>query len=117
MSLVREIAGLLVLASGGFFVIVAAVGQIRLPDVFCRSHAIGKAMTLGVMLIVLGYGLSIPDAPWFKLILLLIFQLMTIPVASHLFCLIGYRKGVRRYKATAVWEEGGWDEIGNAPQE
>ncbi|HLT31230.1 MAG TPA: monovalent cation/H(+) antiporter subunit G [Myxococcaceae bacterium] len=117
MSMVREIAGLVVLAGGVFFVIVAAVGQIRLPDVFCRSHAIGKAMTLGVMLIVLGYGLSVPDAPWLKLILLLIFQLMTIPVASHLFCLIAYRKGVRRYRAKAVWEEGEWERIGNAPQE
>jgi multicomponent Na+:H+ antiporter subunit G len=117
MSLVREIAALLVLAGGVFFVVVAAVGQIRLPDVFCRSHAIGKAMTLGVMLIILGYGLAVPEAPWFKLILLIIFQLMTIPVASHLFCLIAYRKGVRRYKAKAVWEEGEWERIGNAPQE
>lgn len=98
MSWVREVFALATLAGGVFFMVVAAVGLIRLPDVYCRSHAMGKAMTLGTMLLVLGYGLAVPEAPWFKLILLLAFQLFTIPVASHLFCLVAYRKGVRRWR-------------------
>lgn len=116
MSWVREVFSLIALVGGVFFVVVAAVGQLRLPDVFCRSHAIGKAMTLGTMLLVLGYGLAVPEASWLKLILLLCFQLVTIPVAAHLFCLIAYRKGVKRWKAKAVWDEGEWERIGGGPQ-
>lgn len=100
-----EIAGTLVMMGGCFFVVVAAIGMVRLPDVYCRSHALGKAMTLGIMLLVLGYGLRVPEPPWLKLSLVLLFQLVTIPVASHLFCLVAYRKGVRRWNGPASAED------------
>lgn len=92
-----EIPGTIVMLGGCFFIVVAAIGMVKLPDVYCRSHALGKAMTLGIMLLLLGYGLRVPEAPWLKLSLILLFQLVTIPVASHLFCLVAYRKGVRRW--------------------
>ncbi|AUX20648.1 hypothetical protein SOCEGT47_011210 [Sorangium cellulosum] len=92
-----EALGTVVMFGGCFFVVVAAVGTVKLPDVYCRSHALGKAMTLGIMLLLVGYGLRVPEASWLKLSLVLLFQLVTIPVASHLFCLVAYRKGVRRW--------------------
>ncbi|WP_438018634.1 monovalent cation/H(+) antiporter subunit G [Sorangium sp. So ce315] len=92
-----DVLGTVVMLGGCFFVVVAAVGMVRLPDVYCRSHALGKAMTLGIMLLLVGYGLRVPEASWLKIALILLFQLVTIPVASHLFCLVAYRKGVRRW--------------------
>ncbi|MGK4007028.1 monovalent cation/H(+) antiporter subunit G [Sorangium sp. So ce1036] len=92
-----EALGTVVMFGGCFFVVVAAVGTVKLPDVYCRAHALGKAMTLGIMLLLIGYGLRVPGASWLKLSLVLLFQLVTIPVASHLFCLVAYRKGVRRW--------------------
>jgi multicomponent Na+:H+ antiporter subunit G len=89
--------GMIVMLGGCFFVVVAAIGTVRLPDVYCRAHALGKAMTLGIMLLVIGYGLRVPEASWLKLSLVLVFQFVTIPVAGHLFCLAAYRKGVRRW--------------------
>jgi multicomponent Na+:H+ antiporter subunit G len=85
------------MSCGAFFVVVAAVGAVRLPDVYCRSHALGKAMTLGIVLVLVGYGLYVPEVSWLKLGLAVLFQFATIPVASHLFCLIAYRKGVQRF--------------------
>jgi multicomponent Na+:H+ antiporter subunit G len=93
-----EVLGAVVMFCGCFFVVVAAVGTAKLPDVYCRAHALGKAMTLGIMLFLIGYGLRVPEASWLKLSLILLFQLVTIPVASHLFCLVAYRKGVRRWR-------------------
>lgn len=93
----RDALGLLLMSGGAFFVVVAAVGVVRLPDVYCRSHALGKAMTLGVVLLLIGYGAFVPEASWLKLGLAVLFQFMTIPVASHLFCLVAYRKGVQRF--------------------
>lgn len=92
---VRECLGFLSLLGGCFFFVVAAVGVLKLPDVYCRAHALGKAMTLGLILLLIGYGLSVPDAPWFKLSLALLFQLVTIPVSSHLFCLVAHQKGMK----------------------
>lgn len=89
--------GTIVMFGGCFFVVVAALGIVKLPDVYCRAHALGKAMTLGIMLLLVGYGLCVPEAPWLKLTLILLFQVVTIPVASHLFCLVAYRKGARRW--------------------
>lgn len=90
-----EVSGSLVMLLGCFFVVVAAVGAVRLPDVYCRAHALGKAMTLGILLLLLGYGLYVPESSWFKLALAAVFQLVTLPVAGHLFCLVAYRKGLR----------------------
>lgn len=87
--------GTLVMISGAFFVVVAAVGTIKFPDVYCRSHALSKALTLGIMLLLIGYGLRTPDVSWIKLTLIVIFQFVTIPVASHLFSYAAYKKGIR----------------------
>lgn len=90
--------GTIALSGGCFFIVVAALGTLKLPDVYCRAHALGKAMTLGMMLVLIGYGLRVPDSSWFKLIVILLFQLATIPAAGHLFCLIAYRKRARQWR-------------------
>jgi multicomponent Na+:H+ antiporter subunit G len=90
--------GAIAFAGGCFFIVVAAVGILKLPDVYCRAHALGKAMTLGMMLVLIGYGLRVPESSWFKLAVILLFQLFTIPAASHLFCLIAYRKRARQWR-------------------
>ena len=37
------------LVGGLFFMLVGAVGVVRLPDVYCRSHASSKCVTLGII--------------------------------------------------------------------
>lgn len=97
MSAVIEILGAAFVLGGLFFLFVAGVGVVRLPDVYCRSHALGKALTLGVILLLFGYGLLVDEVAWWKVILAIGFQFVGTPVASHLLCLIGYRRGVPRW--------------------
>ncbi len=99
MDLALQLLGGLLFAAGAFFMIVAAVGAARLPDVYCRSHGVGKAMTLGVLLLLFALGVLVEAVAWWKIFLAIIFQLATIPVASHLFCLVAYRKKVKRWSA------------------
>lgn len=94
MPLIQQILGYLLVAGGAFFMVVAAAGAARLPDVYCRSHAVGKAMTLGIILLLLALGLLVESVAWWKIALAIGFQLATIPVASHLFCLVAYQKKV-----------------------
>ena len=91
-----QILGTVVMMLGSFLFLVAAMGIVRLPDVYCRSHALGKATTLGIVLLLVGYGLRVPEASWLKILVIVLFQMVTVPVAAHLFCLMAYRKGIGR---------------------
>ncbi len=50
------IAMALILA-GVFFLVVAAIGMVRLPDVFTRSHALSLTDSLGALLVLSGLAL------------------------------------------------------------
>ncbi len=99
MNGATELAAGFCLLAGLFFVVVAAVGVLRLPDLYCRAHALGKAMTLGIIFLLLALGLRVEEASWLKIAIAIVFQFVTIPVASHLLCLAAYRRGVARWTA------------------
>jgi multicomponent Na+:H+ antiporter subunit G len=69
---------------GVAFMIVGAVGLIRMPDVFTRLHAASVADTFGVALVLIGLiliaGLSLVSV---KLAFLILFIALTGPVATH----------------------------------
>lgn len=99
MNLVELVVAGLCGVGGAFFLLVAGVGVLRLPDAYCRAHALGKAMTLGVILLLLAMGIVVDGLAWWKVIAAIVAQLVTIPVASHLFCLIAYRRKLRHWTA------------------
>ncbi len=82
--------------SGLFFLVVAAVGFVRLPDVFSRSHALGITDTVGVGLVLSGLafhqGLTAGGMKT-GLILILLFHLN--PVISHATVRAALRSGVK----------------------
>ena len=47
------LAGCLMVA-GTLLMVVAGVGVVRMPDALCRAHAVAKAVSLGISLILLG---------------------------------------------------------------
>ncbi len=85
---------------GCFVLLIAAVGIVRLPDVYCRSHALGKGMTLGISLLLIALWLHLgTDAAGIKVPLAIAFLFATIPVASHLLSRVAYRTGIPYHKA------------------
>ena len=85
MSAVLDILGAVLLVAGLVFVLVAAVGFVRLPDVFSRLHVTGILDTLGAPLMLLGIAVwSLPELVAAKLGLGLIFLFMTSPLIGHL---------------------------------
>lgn len=83
-ALIDIVAGLLVL-SGGVFMLIAALGAVRLGDVFLRMHASTKAGTLGIGLIVVAVMLR-HEAPGVgaKALAVLLFMIFTAPIGAHL---------------------------------
>ncbi|SFV43789.1 Hypothetical protein SSCIU_00578 [Mammaliicoccus sciuri] len=88
---------------GACFSFFAALGILRLPDVFSRAHASGKASTLGVMLILLGvliYFIAKEGHFNVQLLLGIIFIFITGPLAGHLVSRSAYYMGVRPSERT-----------------
>ena len=81
---------------GLFFLTVAAIGIIRLPDVFSRSHALGITDTLGTFFVLTGVafyqGLNLADV---KILLILLALWHLNPVISHATLRAALRTGVR----------------------
>lgn len=84
MATVFDVISWLLLVSGGFFVIIGAVGVLRFPDFYTRTHAAGVTDTLGADLILVGLLFQVPDGlTAAKLGLIIVFFLLTSPVATH----------------------------------
>lgn len=84
MSGVAVVVGLVLLVVGALLVGVAALGLLRLPDVYTRANAVTKAAALGLVLVLLG-GLAL--APEVGSVLTLVvavaLQLFTVPIAGY----------------------------------
>lgn len=86
--------GLLIL--GAIFTLLAAVGVVRLPDLYTRMHAASKAGAVGGGLILLSVALvSMDAAVVLRAILGVIFLILTTPVAAHLLARASYIAGYR----------------------
>ena len=93
----KELLTLFLLSFGTGFIVVAAIGAVRLPDVLCRSHAVAKATTLGIFSLLLGLWVHLGgESVGLKILLAILFQWVTIPVASHLIGLLAWQAGLTR---------------------
>lgn len=93
---------------GGAFSVIAAVGIIRLPDVFMRMHASTKAGTLGSGLILIAGAIVFDTTGAVARSLgALIFLLVTAPVAAHMIGRAAYYSGARLSPRTWIDERSG----------
>ena len=83
MTIINLVSSLFI-TIGALSIIVGLLGVYRMPDFYTRLHAASIIDTLGAMLILFGlilyYGLNIVSL---KLLLILIFILITAPTAAH----------------------------------
>lgn len=90
----------LLLLSGAAFLCVSCVGLLRLPDFYTRAHAVGKAETLGSVLILLGLALYNGIAlSSLKLLLILVIVAITNPTATHALARAAIRSGLEVWRS------------------
>ncbi|MGP4041776.1 monovalent cation/H(+) antiporter subunit G [Gracilibacillus sp. D59] len=95
---IMDIVVILFLVIGTFFVISATIGVIRFPDVYTRLHASTKAATLGIAGIMIGSFIFLYAEHGIvsgKLILGIIFILLTAPVSAHMIGRAAHTTGVK----------------------
>jgi multicomponent Na+:H+ antiporter subunit G len=98
---VAEGISLVLLLLGAIFMLLAAIGLARMPDVLMRLHSSTKSTTLGVGLIMLGVALRFDDfAVAVRAIAIVIFMFSTAPVAAHMIGRAAYLSGVPLWAGT-----------------
>ena len=80
---------------GVLALLIGALGLLRLPDVYCRIHAVGMIDTAGASFIILGLaiheGVSLVTV---KLLFIGIFLFFTSPIATHAVAQVAHKSGV-----------------------
>lgn len=91
--------------AGAAFALLAAVGVLRMPDVFTRMQASTKASTLGLGCLLLGAAVQMGDfASFIRVTTIGAFVLLTTPVAGHVIARASYFADVPLWKGTVLDE-------------
>ena len=103
-DLIGYAAGIGILA-GAVFSLLAAVGVLRLPDVYTRIHAASKAGVVGAGLILAAIAIAAGDtAVSVRAVFGILFLLLTTPVSAHLLARAAYFSGFRPSSQTSINE-------------
>ncbi len=93
------------LLAGAAFMLLAAIGILRLPDLFTRMSATSKAAGLGSSLALLAVAAHFTQLDvTTRAVAAIVFLFMTIPVAAHMVGRAGYLSGVAISSRTTVDE-------------
>lgn len=96
LTMLQTIAGWVLIGVGAVFFLIGSIGVHRMPDVFTRLHAVSIGDSFGAPLMLAGMmvvaGFSLVSA---KLLLLILFLLLTGPVATHALARAALQAGNR----------------------
>jgi multicomponent Na+:H+ antiporter subunit G len=91
--------------AGSAFALLAAVGVLRMPDVFTRMQASTKASTLGLACLLIGTAVQMGDlATLVRTASIGAFMLLTTPVSGLVIARASYLAGIPLWKGTVVDE-------------
>lgn len=91
----------LLLLLGAFLALLAAIGLLRLPDLPTRMHATTKSGALGISLIMAAVALAFAEATVAaRAIAVILFVLLTAPIAAHAIGRAAYFVGVELWSGT-----------------
>lgn len=97
------VGALLVL--GSLFMLLAAIGVVRMPDVYMRLSTATKAATLGVGCALLAVAVHFSTVSiTSRAIAILVFIFITAPVGAHVMGRAAYMMGIALWEGTAVDE-------------
>lgn len=93
------------MVSGALFICLAALGVLRMPELFSRMHSSTKAGTLGLGLMMISVALHFREASIvMRSASMIVFIILTAPVSAHVIARAAYRTGVPLWKNTVVDE-------------
>ncbi|MBV7339206.1 monovalent cation/H(+) antiporter subunit G [Chloroflexi bacterium TSY] len=99
----EELAVPLLIILGAVLMLIAAIGIVRMPDVYLRNSVSSKGATLGVAALMLANALYFNELGTSSRALAVIFFIfLTAPVAAHMLGRTAYRSKVPFWFATYI---------------
>lgn len=93
--MINDLFASIFLIAGAFLMLLAGLGSVRMPDLLMRMHATTKAGALGSGLIMLGVATHFLDSSvTARCFAIILFIMLTAPVAAHMIGRAGYFVGV-----------------------
>ena len=94
LDVVLDVLAGMFLIAGASLSFAAGMGILHFPDLLARMHAGTKPQVLGMLFMLIALGIRLRSWSVAGLLLLVIlFQMLTAPVAAHLVARAGYRNG------------------------
>lgn len=101
IQLVLDTLAIFFLFAGLFFMLVGAIGVVRLPDAYHRLHAASKCSTLGMMGLAMAACLHVGTGDVIaKSIAVILFIFVSNPVGSHMLAKAAHRDKAEQWKGT-----------------
>ena len=95
MSEVTEYGVLALLILGVVLMLIAAIGLLRMPDLYLRTSVTSKGATLGVAALLLAVALHFSElGTSSRALAVIVFMMVTAPVAAHMLGRAAYRSRV-----------------------
>jgi multicomponent Na+:H+ antiporter subunit G len=88
---------------GAIFILLAAVGLLRMPDLYLRISVTTKAATLGVGLVLIAAAIYFNEmAVTSRVLAIILFVILTAPVGAHLIGRAAYFIGIPLWKKSVM---------------
>jgi multicomponent Na+:H+ antiporter subunit G len=101
----RDTITAILLIIGALFMFLGSIGIVRMPDLFLRMSATTKATALGVALMLLAAAIHFNEMDIAaRAVAILVFFLLTAPVAAHMIGRAAYFTGVPLWQGTVADE-------------
>ncbi len=103
--MIASVVSVICIYIGIVFILISAIGIIKMPDVYTRMSAVTKAVTLGVGFILVGVIIHFNDTTIFlKATVIFFFLLFSLSVAANVIGLAAYRDKTPLTKLTFLDE-------------
>lgn len=101
----NEILIIILMTLGSLFVLLAAIGLVRMPDLYLRISVTTKAATLGIGLVLASAAVYFQETSiTTRILAIILFILLTAPVGAHLLSRASYITGVPLWKKSVMDE-------------
>ncbi|MFP4469352.1 MAG: monovalent cation/H(+) antiporter subunit G [Bacteroidales bacterium] len=101
--MINDWIGMALLIIGSLFMLVAAIGLVRLPDIYLRMHAATKAPSLGLFFMVLAVPVHFLEWwPAVEAVFILLIIFITLPIGSHMIAQAAHLMNVTKSKRTFI---------------
>lgn len=91
-----QLAGMVLIVVGLFFLLVGAIGVVRFPDVYSRSHAVGLTDSVGALFSLSGLALYQGfTANMVRVLMVLVLMYVLNPVMTHAMLRAALRSGLK----------------------